>query len=203
VGSEYDPIRLFRRRYDPAAERELEAVRRRFRDAGRAYLASPLPWLVWALMLPTAAVATFPVAQRWGLSGVLLLWSGAIVVGGAVESLSIRRAGAGGSPLAAWALRVQGNLSLIALALSALLIWRDLPEGLPGLWLLLVGHSFYALGGLSFPALRRYGLGYQLGGLAALAFASQALPLFAATTALTNLALALAVWRGVEVRDEP
>jgi len=38
----------------------------------------------------------------------------------------------------------------VALALSALLVWQDLAWALPGLWLLLLGHSFYMLGGIAF-----------------------------------------------------
>jgi hypothetical protein len=102
---------------------------------------------------------------------------------------------AGRSPLAGWALRTQGNLSLVGLALSLLLIWQDAAWALPGLWLLLLGHSFYILGGIAFPPFRAYGLLYQLGGIAALLPFGAPLPLFAVTTAAANLWMSWAVWR--------
>jgi hypothetical protein len=102
---------------------------------------------------------------------------------------------AGRSPLATWALRTQGNLSLVGLALSLLLFWVDAAWALPGLWLLLLGHSFYGLGGIAFPPFRVYGLLYQLGGVAALWPGGAPLPVFAATTAAANLWMSWAVWR--------
>ncbi len=102
---------------------------------------------------------------------------------------------AGRSPLATWALRTQGNLSLVALALSALLLWQDLAWALPGLWLLLLGHSFYMLGGIAFPPFRTYGLLYQLGGVVALWPGGAPLPAFALATAAANLWMSYAVWR--------
>ena len=94
-------------------------------------------------------------------------------------------------------LRVQGNLSLVAVALTALLVWQDLAWALPGVWLLLLGHSFYMLGGLSFPPFRAYGILYQLGGLAALWPGGAPLAVFAATTAVGNLWMGFSVWRAV------
>jgi hypothetical protein len=167
------------------------------------------------------------VLAGFGPAGTLLIWSTAILLGGAVELAAIRAAtrraasgaaGSGGgaadltaaeadpaaagrSPLATWALRTQGNLSLVALALSALLLWQDLPWALPGLWLLLLGHSFYLLGGIAFPAFRTYGLLYQLGGVAALWPGGAPLPVFALTTAAANLWMSYAVWR--ESRGRP
>jgi hypothetical protein len=105
------------------------------------------------------------------------------------------RAAAGRSPLATWALRTQGNLSLVALVLSLLLLWQDLAWALPGLWLLLLGHSFYLLGGIAFRPFRAYGLLYQLGGVAALWPGGAPLPVFALTTAAGNLWISYAVWR--------
>ncbi|MBZ0149689.1 MAG: hypothetical protein K8F62_19400, partial [Pseudorhodoplanes sp.] len=105
-----------------------------------------------------------------------------------------RRRAAGG-PLGAWAMRAQGNLSLVALALSGALVWAEAPELLPGLWLLLLGHSFFALGGLSLPALRWAGLVYQAGGVAALWPGAPALPIFAAATFVGNLWVALGIAR--------
>ncbi|HEY4588009.1 MAG TPA: hypothetical protein VII86_02230, partial [Thermoanaerobaculia bacterium] len=59
---------------------------------------------------------------------MLFAWSAVILLGGAVEVAMIRRSGRKemGSTLAAWVLRLQGNLSFVALALSALLVWQDL-----------------------------------------------------------------------------
>ena len=101
----------------------------------------------------------------------------------------------GRSPLATWALRTQGNLSLVAVALSLLLVWQDLAWALPGVWLLLLGHSFYVLGGVAFPPFRAYGLLYQVGGVAALWPGGAPLPVFALTTAASNLWMSYAVWR--------
>ena len=93
-----------------------------------------------------------------------------------------------------WVLRVQGNLSLVAVALSALFIWQDLAWVLPAVWLLLLGHSFYMLGGLAFEPLRTCGILYQLGGLAAL-WPGYALPAFAVATAAGNLWMGFCIWR--------
>ncbi len=201
--SEYDP--LFGDSGADAPD-DLAPVRERFEAASRAFLRSPWPWVAWALLLPAAALLTPAAARAGGPAGVLLAWSCAILVGGAVEGgviLGGRRTGQARvrirSPLNNWALGVQGNLSLIALLLSLLLLWLDRPEVLPGLWLLLLGHSFYALGGLSLKAMRTTGLIFQAGGAAALwpAFRPDFDPLavFAATTAAGCLWLAWGVWR--------
>jgi hypothetical protein len=92
-------------------------------------------------------------------------------------------------------LRLQGNLSLIALALSVLLVWLDAAWALPGLWLLLLGHSFYMLGGLAFAPLRVCGVLYQLGGLAALWPRGAPLVVFALATAAGNVWMGIGVWR--------
>lgn len=123
-----------------------------------------------------------------------------ILLGGAVEILNIRRGQqTGRSTLAAWVLRLQGNLSFVALALSAVLVWQDLAWVLPGLWLLLLGHSFYMLGGFAFEPFRTAGLIYQLGGLLALwpgLFGkSSPLIVFAVATALGNLWIGIGVGR--------
>src|SRR5262249_5787408 len=94
-----------------------------------------------------------------------------------------------------WALRTQGNLSLVALALSLLLLWQDLAWALPGLWLLLLGHSFYILGGIAFRPFRAYRLLYQAGGIAALWPGGAPLPVVPATAAAASLWMAWAVWR--------
>jgi hypothetical protein len=116
-----------------------------------------------------------------------------------VEIVAIRRAGGGvggtgSTPLAAWVLRIQGNLSLVAVALSGLLIWQGAGWALPAVWLLLLGHSFYMLGGLAFEPFRTCGILYQLGGLAAL-WPGAALPAFALATAVGNLWMGFSVWR--------
>jgi hypothetical protein len=153
------------------------------------------------VVLPVAALLT-PRFLAWrGPAGVLMTWSTAILVGGAVEILAIRR-GARGAPsttLASWILRLQGNLSLVALLLSALLIWQDLAWTLPGVWLLLLGHSFYGLGGFSFPGFRLYGLIFQTGGVAALWPGGAPLVAFALTAAVGNLWMAIAVWRRAQL----
>jgi len=122
-----------------------------------------------------------------------------ILLGGMVEIVGIRRNAREqtGSTLAAWVLRLQGNLSFVAIVLSALLVWQDLAWVLPGLWLLLLGHSFYMLGGLAFPPFRICGLLYQLGGLVALWPGGNPLLAFAAATAVGNL------WMGIGILREP
>jgi hypothetical protein len=200
--SEYEPLFTSSRRAgDP--EDDLEAVREYFRTASRPFLRTPWSWFSWAVLLPVAALAT-PVALRAvGFAGVLFTWSAVILLGGGVEIFAIRRAGGGvggiggSTPLAAWVLRVQGNLSLVAVALSALLVWQDVAWALPGIWLLLLGHSFYMLGGLSFEPFRTYGILYQIGGLAALWPGGAPLAVFAAATAAGNLWMGYSVWRGL------
>jgi hypothetical protein len=204
MSSEYDP--LFSPA--PAGEDDLATVRELFRAASAPYLRSPWSWLTWALVLPAAALATSWVISagtggvvKRGMGGgpalVLLVWSVAILLGGAVEIAAIRRARgtARATPLAAWALRLQGNLSLVALVLSFLLVWQDLAWVLPGLWLLLLGHAFYVLGGLSFEPYRAYGLIYQAGGIAALWPGGAPLGVFALAAGVGNLWMAVAVWR--------
>jgi hypothetical protein len=205
--SEYDP--LFSGRGDPVATPEdddLEPVRERFAAASRPYLHSPWSWLAWAVLLPVAAYLTPEAVRRSGPAGVLFVWSVTILLGGAVEIGAILRAGKEGlsgrrmprSPLAAYVLRLQGNLSMVALALSALLLWLDAAWALPGVWLLLLGHSFFMLGGLAFPPFRTCGLIFQFGGLAALWPTLSPLAVFAVTAAVGNLWMAWGIWRGRE-----
>ncbi len=188
---EYQP--LFGEREE---EGDLEGVRDAFEAAGKPFFSSPLPWIAWALLMPAAALLTPAVAQRYGASRVLLLWSFTILAGGLVESrgfLSRRRAPT--TPLAAWVLRIQGNLSLVAVVLSALLVWVGAAAYLPGLWLLLVGHSFYVVGGLAYTPLRRAGVLMELGGAVALWPGGPALSVFAVTMFLAAGGMAWAVAR--------
>ena len=62
-------------------------------------------------------------------------------------------------------------------------------------WLLLLGHSFYLLGGLALPAFRGCGLLYQAAGLVALWPGGWGLEVFAGAMLVGNLGLAWAVWR--------
>jgi hypothetical protein len=191
--SEYEPL------FTPTrtGEDDLEPVRDRFRAASQPFLRSPWSWLAWALVLPAAALAT-PIALRaGGFAFGLFLWSGAILLGGAVEMVALFRSGGAtrSTPLAAWVLRLQGNLSLVAAALSIFLLWQDMAWALPGLWLLLLGHSFYMLGGLAFEPFRVCGLLFQLGGAAALWPGLDPLPVFAVAAFLGNLWMAVGVWR--------
>ncbi len=194
MASEYD-VPSLTRPASPESVARFARMREEFQRAAAPYLASPWGWLAWGLVMPAAALVTRAAGQAMGFRGIALLWSFAILLAGGVEAWALRRAGAGGSPFASWALTVQGNLSLVGLALSLLLLLRNDTAYLPGLWLLLLGHSFFSLGGLSYPALRRFGLAYQVGGLAALIVSSHALLIFAATTGLANLGLVVAVVR--------
>ena len=174
-------------------------MREHFRKASRPFLRNPWSWFAWAVLLPIAALIT-PLALRMGgPAAVLFTWSGVILAGGAVEIVGIRRAGSGfgggSTPLASWVLSVQGNLSLAALALSFLLVWQDAAWALPGLWLLLLGHSFYMLGGLAFPPFKACGLIYQVGGLVALWPGGLPLLAFAVATAAGNLWMGFSIWR--------
>ena len=195
--SEYDPLIPDR----DEVEDDLSPVQERFRLASGPYLRSPWSWLAWAVVLPAAALTTPAMAGIGGPAAVLAGWSIAILLGGVVEVAAILRGrGRDGeresrTPLAAWVLRIQGNLSLVALALSILLVWQDLAWALPGLWLLLLGHSLYLLGGLAFPPMRTCGVVFQIGGAAALWPHGAPLTAFAAATAAGNLWMAIQVWR--------
>jgi len=191
--SEYDP--LFRS--SPSPIDDLEPVKAQFRAASGPYLRSPWSWWTWALILPATALSTTPIFRRFGPPGVLFAWSAAILLGGAIEIVAIRRSGQGmgSTPLAGWVLRLQGNLSLVALVLSLFLLWQDLAWAIPGVWLLILGHSFYVLGGIAFEPFRPYGVLYQVAGLAALWPNGAPFAVFAAATALGNLWMGYAVWR--------
>ncbi len=195
MASEYDP--LFVGKKPAAGSDDLEPVRDRFLAASKPFLRAWWTWASWAAVLPTAAFLTPKALAFRGPRAVLFLWSIAILLGGAVEFLAIRKAAenAPASGLARWALRAQGNLSLVAVLLSGLLFWQNAAWAVPGVWLLLLGHSFYILGGISFPPFRRYGLIYQLGGFASLWPGGAPLLLLAATLFTANLWMAWAVWR--------
>ncbi len=175
---------------------DLDEVRDRFEAAARPYLSSPATWLGWGLVLPVAALLQPGVQASRGLAGSVMLWSLAILAGGAVEAVGfLRRRTPAHGGVAAWALRTQGNLSLVAVVLSGVLLAADQARLLPGLWLLLLGHSLFGLGGLASPPLRRLGLAYQIGGLIALLPGIDPLLAFALTTGPANLGMAWAVWR--------
>lgn len=197
--SEYEP--LFPR--GDEGPDDLTPVRERFAAASRPFLSSPYTWFAWAVLLPAVALATPTLLQRFGPSGTLIAWSLAILAGGAVEMVNIRRSRRGGErgTLASWVLSVQGNLSLVALALSVLLVWLDLARVLPALWLLLLGHSFYMLGGLAFSPMKICGLIYQAGGAVALWPGFDPFVVFAAASAAGNLWMGVGVWRATRSPD--
>lgn len=191
--SVYDPLLP---EPDAHSEGDLERVRAEFRSAGRPFLGSVATWLAWAVLLPAAALVTSRLPAD-AYAAVLLTWSVAVLLGGAVEGTAIfRRAQRHApTPLGSWVLRSQGNLSLVGIALSALLIWQELAWALPGVWLLVLGHSLFTFGGLALPALRVAGALYQVGGALALLPLGASLETFAATTAAANLWVAWSVWR--------
>lgn len=176
---------------------DLERVQKEFSQAGKRYLSSPWSWLVWAIVLPSAALATRSLVGRVPPPAILILWSVAILVGGAVEGLLIfrRTSEQAGSGLTRWVFRAQGNISLVAVALSIILVWQGLAWILPGLWLLLLGHSFFLMGGLAFGPLRISGIVYQTGGLLALWPGGETLIVFSIATAAANLWMGWAVWQ--------
>lgn len=194
MASEYEP--LFGRRDGESTDADLEGVQAAFEHAAGPYLASPLPWIVWGIALPAAAMATRPVLATGGPRGVLLLWSLSILAAGAVEAAaySRRRRRGESSTLARWALRTQANLSLAGVLLSVALLAAGQGRLLATVWLLLLGHSLYGLGGLASPPLKRCGLIYQLGGLVSLWAVSSADLVFALSTGLGNLSVAISLW---------
>lgn len=177
--SEYDPIPP----RPPLSDEPTDLDRAQALFAGSAvgYLRSPWSWWTWSLLLPIAALLTREVYPVAGPLPTLVLWSVVILVGGTVEGALILSGSerTARTPLAGWVLRTQGNLSLVAVALSGLLLWRDLAEFLPAVWLLLIGHSFYSVGRLAFRPLRDAGVLFQLCGLAALLPLTDGLLVFA------------------------
>jgi hypothetical protein len=195
--SEYDPfLAPARPRFESS---NLDLARGLFAEASRPYLVSPLPWLAWAGILPAAALLTPTLLRRFEWIGVLLLWSFAILIGGGFELAALRRSAGEmvSTALASWAFGVQANLSLVSIALSLLLLWIEAAWALPGLWLLLLGHSLVILGGLAFAPMRVAGLVYQIGGVAALWPRGEPLLVLAITTGAANLWMAAAVARQV------
>lgn len=193
--SEYDPIVPLRElTHEPS---DLDQVRELFERSADRFLRSPWSWVLWAGVVAAAALATRPVYAAAGGWSVVILWSSAILVGGAVEAVLYARGGSALQPsrLARWVLRSQANLSLVGLVLSVYLVWRGDPAALAGVWLLVLGHSFWAHGGLGFPAFRGAGGLYQLGGVAALTPWVDPLVALAAAVAAGNLWLAVSVWR--------
>jgi hypothetical protein len=120
-----------------------------------------------------------------------------------VEATVIHRQPEPRTALAGWVLRAQGNLSLVAVALSLFLVASGTAWALPGLWLLLIGHSMVTLGGLSFAPLRPVGLFYQVAGAVALIPQARPLWLFAAVTGAANLWVAWALYRGRSTAQVP
>lgn len=151
----------------------------------------------WAVLLPLAALWTRPVAERDGARGVVVLWSTVILVGGVLEGFFFLKSRDRRRPgdLARWVLQAQGNLSLVGVALSGVFLWLGTPEFLPGLWLLLMGHSFHSHGRLALAELRISGWIFQLGGVVALFPQVDPLWTLAVTAAVANLWTAYAVWR--------
>lgn len=197
MASEYDPIR--QTIDDPLAEDGLEQVRELFEEASRPFLSQPWSWLAWSLILPSTALATSGILEATGGLGVMFLWSVAVLLGGAVEAFHIlrarRRGGVVSSSLASWVLRAQGNLSLVAVFVSAALLMQGMAWLLPGTWLLLLGHSLFSLGGLASGSLRAGGLVYQVGGLLAIWPHGWGLEIFALATFVGNLWIGLSIWR--------
>lgn len=193
--SEYDPIvPLGELSPEPS---DLDRVRELFERSADRFVRSPWSWVLWAAVFAGAALATRTVHAAAGGWSVVVLWSTAILAGGAVEAVLYARAGSGLKPsrLARWVLRSQANLSLVGIALSVYLVWRGEAMALPGVWLLILGHSFWAHGGLGFAAFRGAGALYQIGGVAALTPWVDPLVALAVAVAAGNLWLAAAVWR--------
>ena len=136
-----------------------------------------------------------------------MLWSLVILAAGLVEAIPhLRLRKQGVSSLATWALRGQANLSFVGAVLSGILLWLGEATFLPGLWLLLLGHSLFLLGGLVPGPLRRGGLMLQAGGLGALWPRFDALVVFAVTAFAANFYIGWSLWRAsrddAEARDQ-
>ena len=186
---------------DRPSGQDLQTVQDQFALAAEPYLSSPLSWFAWALVLPVGALVTDSALSTHGVVGAFLVWFVVVLVGGGIEGVGIRRGRKqfGTTALGGWVMRAQGNLSLVAVLLSAALLVSGSGRLVPGVWLLLLGHSFFSLGSLAFPPFRSYGSWYQLAGALAL-FPALVDPLlvFAGATFVGNLGVAVALWRGSE-----
>jgi len=195
--SEYDPLFEASPARGGAGGDDLATVRAAFARASRPYLSSPWSWIGWAIVLPAAALATPAAVAARGPAGVVGLWCLAILAAGSLEGALLLKARRrhGGSPLGSWAMTIQGNLSLVGAALSLALVFAGASRLLPAVWLLLLGHSLFVLGGLAFPAMRWGGVVYQIGGVAALVPGVAPLAAFALATACGTLWIAVGVAR--------
>jgi len=195
--SEYDALFEASPTRGGASGDDLATVRAAFARASRPYLSSPWSWIGWAVALPAAALATPAAVAARGPAGVVGLWCLAILAAGALEGALLLKARRrlGGSPLGSWAMTIQGNLSLVGAALSLALVFAGAARLLPAVWLLLLGHSLFVLGGFALPAMRGGGVVYQVGGVAALVPGVPPLVAFALATALGNLWIAAGVAR--------
>jgi len=192
MSSEYEPV--FGRGGEVVDD--LESVRDVFGKAAAPFTRSPWSWLTWAFLLPLVALTTRSVLVRFGAPGVVLAWCGTIILGGAVEVWAVRPdRQTARTTLAGWALRAQANLSFVAVVISAALIWADRINAVPGVWLLVLGHSFLLLGGLAFAPFKRAGWIYQVAGVVALWPSQDGLVWFAVATCIGNL------WIGLSVRS--
>ena len=184
VGSEYEPVFGAP---SGSFSSDLAEAKQLFEEASRPFLGSPLPWLGWAILFPCAALLTGAVAASFSWVGVLLLWSVTILVGGFVEILSIRRRRPMvSSSLASWVFQTQANLSLVAVVLSLVLVVYGRPQAIPAVWLLVLGHSLFMLGGLAFHPVRQAGLLYQVGGILTLLPQLDSMVTLAVTTLIAN-----------------
>lgn len=193
--SEYDPI--VPRRELSAERSDLEQVRALFEGSAERFLRSPWSWIVWAVIVGVTALVTRAIQDLVGPWVIVVVWSTAILVGGVAEAVLYAKSGQELRPseLGRWVLRSQGNLSMVGIAVSVFLIWRGEAGALPGVWLLVLGHSFYSHAGLGFAAFRQAGAAYQLGGVIALTPWVDPLLALAASVAAGNLWLAAAIWR--------
>ncbi len=201
MGSEYDPIFASR----STAVDDLGRARELFAAAASPFISSPWSWFGWAILLPTIALATGPLSARFGPRGAIIGWSATILAGGLLETWIVRgRRQTPRTTLAGWVLRSQANLSFVAGALSAILIWVQRIALVPGVWLLVLGHSFLVLGALAFRPFRWAGWLYQLAALGALWPGQNGWHWFALATGLGNLSIGLAVLgRNRQTRGSP
>ncbi len=163
---EYEPIFFTRKSKDSKEIRDdLSIVQHLFKNAAQPFLSTPWGWLGWSIILPSSLLLTPVVNLKSGLRGIILLWSFSVLLGGIIEITAIRNSRYKNiSNLSGWAYSIQGNLSLVGLALTSLLIFSS-PRIIPSLWLLIIGHSFYSLGSLADNILKYVGIYYQVMGI--------------------------------------